>query len=1077
MAEINDITKEFISQNYATLTPERIREYHKKGADLNALWRDGSALLHKLCALSQDDIASLGLSGSLQALLECGADPNLKDAKGRTILDYLKKGGIEDQEEKKALLKKYAADILEAVYEKSPATPEAIATPQEETKKEEKKMIDTNKDPNSLTPEEATEKLKKLHWTSMNADMIRKYLDAGADINVKNDNGHTLLTTLLGQNVESEREFAKEMLARGADPNLKNEHGFDPLHYALATHSLENLKLLAENKGDFLSTPKEQFFKYLKGNQEALDFVEEIIKKQGQEKRESETEKDNVVELSEADYTITPQSEIQTQSRKPSEAEFAVEQFRKMKLYGKEGILLGLNDREQIKRLIEKGLDINADWNPKENLTLAHLAAVVGNKEAMQMLDEMGIDWNQIWLHNNLEFTTAHLAAQYNKNNEALKFLIGKVDFYAKDKDGKSALDYIQSPEKRAEIEELIRKSAENKVDNVVNPEEQKKQAEPSAPENNNHSVDPNDNGEQEEGEKNNNKTPDHPVKTNDDGEQDEGEKNNNKTPDHPVNTNDDGEQDEGEKKQSPTENQQENDTQDNKNEAPKNEAPKQEEKTEGRSISKALKNATDTFFANVFGANHKTAEDFAQAMLFNVLAFPLEALGNYLSQEEKKKLDKLAQKINENAKQQPLSEDEQRLKNIIKLQYLMMARDPEAFKELYAGKERITPEEVEGFLKNNPDLQKRMEKNLGEIAQDPEGRALIEALFPEGYNGRFSKEDLIGILTGRLGQQKQNENGKKTEGKEDNLNPHIDGSTNPPQKQAASPTGTPTPTPAPSASKTSSGPTPTPAAPKTSSGPTPDPAAPKAPKTSSGPTPTPAAPKTSSGPTPAPAAPKTSSGPTPDPVAPKAPDASSGKTPDPAAPKGKPKRTPGKKSASPTIGKGKGDEFIFVKGKDGIVHWKPAPPVPPVVPPKGKQAEEQKGNSPFTLPGNISQKSKDKIMGLYDQVKKAPNADKIKPIFEEFMRSKEGSFTQKANAWDLAQNHSEELNRLKDKLGRFNHSLMQKELNKLNEGKKKNELLDADTMKQAWGLKKRLEAASKAGAPHQKDPKGHDGL
>ena len=88
-----------------------------------------------------------------------------------------------------------------------------------------------------------------------------------------------------------------------------------------------------------------------------------------------------------------------------------------------------------------------------------------------------------------------------------------------------------------------------------------------------------------------------------------------------------------------------------------KKEGEEEEKKTSdwmwGRRTADALKDATDIFCKNVFEKSFDSSEQFAQAALFNMLAYPLEALGAFLSKEygetEKDLLKKIHDDINKN--------------------------------------------------------------------------------------------------------------------------------------------------------------------------------------------------------------------------------------------------------------------------------------------------------------------------------------------------------------------------------------------------------------------------------------------
>ena len=1118
-------TQEFIGQNYATLTPERIREYHKKGADLNALWRDGSTLLQKLCHLGQEDIEHLGLTDSIRTLVECGADPNVKDHAGWGTLDYVFDSGKEGIEDKLKLLAPHlnqetlktlketnpdAAKLVEeyktaptdtVLPEEKTAENEALtqpdAIPTEEPKKEETPLSEaeakeSKKGERKMTPEEATEKLKNLRWSVINADAIKECIAAGADTNVLNDNGHTLLTTLCGSPDENDIELVKEVLENGANPDLVNQYGFSPLHYALTSHSFESLKLLAEHKADFLTTAKKDFEEYLKENKEALDFVTETVKKQRQEKGLPEEEEKVVTP--EVAPTPTEEAESET-SEEPAPAtpemtpEQANEKLKAMKNNWTDENPMTQEEWQQIKALLEKGADVNTVLLPDENLTLAHVAAGYGSKENMQMLDEKGIDWKKVYSPDEIGQTAAHLAVLYNKDDEAVKFLIGKVDFNTPDKEkGKSALDYIEVAEKKAQVEDWIRQA--------------KEAADSPAPSETEHGVDPTDNGEEDEGDA-------HPINPNDKGEEDEGDV------EIPTNTEEN-----------------ETDTRDKGAETPENgaEPKKPTEWRQAEKVSKALVDATNTFFKNVFEGNHKTAEDFSQALLFNLLAFPLEALGNYLSQEDKKKLDELAKKIDDKAKGQQQSEEEKRLGNIVKLQYLMMKRDPEAFKQLYEGlgkQEGITADEVDTFLKSNPELQKRMEKNLGEIAGDPEGRAIIEGIFPDNYNGAVSKEDLISVLTGRLdsGKTPEKEKEEKAE-KNDSVskkelldfikvtipeaikaangqkvivnnnlrnignpvirdvgkvtqenvgNASVKGSGNSKAtggstgaidvKGASAKTGEVKVAGATVKGATVdgvsiSGATATGGAGGTGGAANADS---HAQQTQTGAAATTGAMSQTANPS---VNPTITVSPT---------QTAQGGAGGNASVSDAAKIGSMRQSQDDNSSRGdsiKTDKSIKVDGADNVVRQgaesKKAPK--PVMPPKAEQKKvEEKGDLPFTLPSKMSEQNKAKIMSFYEQLQGAKGADKKVALLAEFIRSKESTLKQKADALDLIQNHKKILDGLLDKNGRFNQSL----LNKTNKGLGKNKQLNAETAKLALGLRKRLTEGSKAGATQTKQNQG----
>ena len=136
--EMNEATREFIGQNYISLTPERIKEYHDRGADLNVLWKDGSTLLQKLCHMGQGDIEFLGILEKIKSLMENGADPNVKDETGWSTLDYVFDSGETGVVEKLKLLAPYLnEESLDKLKETHPAAAKLIEGYKTEDKAEQ----------------------------------------------------------------------------------------------------------------------------------------------------------------------------------------------------------------------------------------------------------------------------------------------------------------------------------------------------------------------------------------------------------------------------------------------------------------------------------------------------------------------------------------------------------------------------------------------------------------------------------------------------------------------------------------------------------------------------------------------------------------------------------------------------------------------------------------------------------------------------------------------------------------------------------------------------------------------------
>ena len=78
-------------------------------------------------------------------------------------------------------------------------------------------------------------------------EAVRKYLDAGADVNTKDEDGYTLLTVAVAY---GSKEIVELLIFNGVDVNAKNDGGSTPLNIATAQGHKEIVELLIFNGVD-----------------------------------------------------------------------------------------------------------------------------------------------------------------------------------------------------------------------------------------------------------------------------------------------------------------------------------------------------------------------------------------------------------------------------------------------------------------------------------------------------------------------------------------------------------------------------------------------------------------------------------------------------------------------------------------------------------------------------------------------------------------------------------------------------------------------------------------------------------
>ena len=167
------------------------------GAEVNARNQEGNTPLHSMWRLDLDVV---------EVLLKYGADPNVAGFDGRTPLYY-----VRNSEQAKLLLENGANPNVK------------------------------DKDRYKYSPLEIILRAEKIE-ISEKIEIAKALIDYGADVNLKNTIGNTLLHKTY------DRAIGKLLIENGADVNARNNQGKTPLHYAIRRE--ENAKLLIENGAD-----------------------------------------------------------------------------------------------------------------------------------------------------------------------------------------------------------------------------------------------------------------------------------------------------------------------------------------------------------------------------------------------------------------------------------------------------------------------------------------------------------------------------------------------------------------------------------------------------------------------------------------------------------------------------------------------------------------------------------------------------------------------------------------------------------------------------------------------------------
>jgi cytohesin len=404
-----------------------------KGADVNAKERYiGSTPLHFAAANRRNELVEL--------LIAKGADVNTKNKNGDTPLDTTKAFQLDSPEVKAArketadLLRKHGGKTGDWLNADKSIHIAARAGHIEAVKQHIDAGADVNaknnygKTPLDLAFGETADFLRKhggkhstinTAATAGDAEAVKEFLAAGADVNAKDDNGWTPLHYAAGN---GHKEVAELLIAKDADVNAKTDIGRTPLHAAAYSGHKEIAELLIANGADVNAKRAGGVTPLYAATLGAHKEVVELLIAKGADVN------------AKTDWGSTP-------------LHYAA-----------------FGHKEIVELLIAEGADVNAKADGGS--TPLQAAASEGQKESAELLIDKGADVNA---KNEWEDTPLHTAAYYG-HKVVVELLIAKgADLNARNKGGFTPLDSakdvssLHSPEDKAakiEIADLLRKLA-----------------------------------------------------------------------------------------------------------------------------------------------------------------------------------------------------------------------------------------------------------------------------------------------------------------------------------------------------------------------------------------------------------------------------------------------------------------------------------------------------------------------------------------------------------------------------------------------------------------------------------------
>ena len=200
-----------------------------KGANVNAQSEDKKTALHTAAYWGQKEVAEL--------LIGKGADVNTKHDGGMTLLDF---AVIYNQTEIADLLRKYGGGHGTIHGAVSGGDIEAVG-----------EFLDAGVDVDAKNDRGNTPLYAAL--LSMHKEVSELLVAKGADVNIKQENGETILHQVIDARLPTgfyPLEIAEWLISNGADLNAEYDHGVTPLFLAVQAWREEAVQLLIDNGAD-----------------------------------------------------------------------------------------------------------------------------------------------------------------------------------------------------------------------------------------------------------------------------------------------------------------------------------------------------------------------------------------------------------------------------------------------------------------------------------------------------------------------------------------------------------------------------------------------------------------------------------------------------------------------------------------------------------------------------------------------------------------------------------------------------------------------------------------------------------